>query len=119
MSCDVEDPATVAHLLSTDNFWPADPNDFDAIALLGDKGEGEDDDGDPLDNNQGPGADGEEDPDDFRNGEGDPLSLDNDDELASAGGLPIEAKTSIPPADTKAKASAKPSAKASAKASAK
>lgn len=34
LSCDVTDPVLVASLLSTEQFWPADANDFDSAASL-------------------------------------------------------------------------------------
>lgn len=34
LTCDVADEPTVAHLLATENFWPADPADFAAAEKL-------------------------------------------------------------------------------------
>lgn len=42
LTCDVTDDATVAQLLSTGNFWPADPEDFDTALSLAKSDEEED-----------------------------------------------------------------------------
>lgn len=72
LACDVEDEATIAHLLATDQFYPANPEDADrALELV-----------------QSASRDGDED-------EGGAGDLDDDDELEDAGngGLPLEANT--------------------------
>lgn len=70
--CDVDDPAAVAALLATGNFYPADAADLDAaLALVGSVA--------------GDGAEDDED--------------DEDDEAAAAGSaLPVEANTPPVPA---------------------
>jgi hypothetical protein len=81
---DVEDEATVAHLLATDNFYPVNPEDYDAALQLAAGGQG----------GEGEGDDGE-------GGEGD------DDIEQPAGGLPVEANSPLKPLPD-AKAGGKP-----------
>lgn len=79
---DVQDEATVAHLLATGNFYPENPEDFDAALRLA--GDGQD---------QG---DEEED------------GLDGDDAEQSPDALPVESNSPLKPlADPKAGGKAK------------
>lgn len=99
LTCDVTDEATVAQLLDSKMFWPADPAEMDKALTLIKK---------PAGNDQDTGGDGNDDsPDD------DPVDLS---------ALPIEANTPPVPAARKTaakagtKATAKPATKATAKA---
>ena len=76
LTCDVTDEATVAWLLATKNFWPADEQDFEAALELAKKAE----------------------PDGGEPGGDDDLD-DDEEEVADA--LPVEANT--PPAPKRAK----------------
>ena len=49
LSCDVNDDATVAHLLAGKNFWPADERDGEAALKLLDAADDSDDDADSDD----------------------------------------------------------------------
>ena len=53
--CDVTDEALVAQLIGTDNFWPADPDDYDAALKLA-SAESDDgaDDSDDVDSESDP-----------------------------------------------------------------
>ncbi len=101
LTCDVTDEATVAQLLDSKMFWPADPAEMDKALTLIKKPTAD------ASNDQDDGGDGNDDgPDD------DPVDLT---------ALPIEANTPPVPAARKtaakagAKATAKPAVKATAK----
>ena len=88
LGADVTHDATVAQLLNTGNFWPADPEDHaTALALTGQQG-GEDGDKDPNADDEGDGSD------------------DSDGQELVNGGMPLESNT--PP---KAKPKTPPKAK--------
>ena len=94
---EVDDEATVAHLLGTGNFYPENPEDFDAALRLAgdDQGEG-DGEGDV-------GGEGDD--------AGDDGDADGDDEIEQpAGGLPVEANSPLKPLPD-AKAGGKPKSK--------
>lgn len=93
LSCDVTDPVLVANLLSTEQFWPADANDFDSAASLF----------------QAPKPDGDKDqlPDDDEPGEDDG---DDEGEPVNMNAMPVEANTAPvvkPPKKAGAKAAKK------------
>lgn len=99
---DVDDEATVAHLLGTGNFYPENPEDFDAALRLAGEGEG-DDSGEgegevPDDANQAA-----DDADDEQDDEA-------DDEAAVAAAMPVEANSPLKPLPD-AKAGGKPKSK--------
>jgi hypothetical protein len=61
--CEVDDDETVAALLKTENFYPANDADFEtALALAGTVGGGDDDGGDGVGDDLEDGADDEGDP---------------------------------------------------------
>lgn len=72
LTCEVDDDETVAHLLRTDSFYPADEADFSLAMQLADDGSGED------------GAEGDEGPADDDTGDADEGSVD---------GAPVESET--------------------------
>lgn len=90
--CDIEDEATLAHLLAGENFWPANPDDYAQANQLLEPEAGNDDDGppdggEPLATELAGKTDAELDLDDD---EGDPNALPVE---GPAAGLPIEAET--------------------------
>ncbi len=86
---DVDDEATAAHLLNTGNFYPENPEDFDAALRLAGDDQGKGDEGD----------------------EGDESGDAGDDDIEQpAGGLPVEANSPRKPLPD-AKAGGKPKSK--------
>lgn len=97
LTCDVTDEATVAHLLDSKMFWPADPAEMDKALTLIKKPAN--DGASNAEDDLGDGNDG------------------NDDDPVNLSALPIEANT--PPVPAARKTAAKTGAKTATKATAK
>ena len=55
MACDVADPAHIAFLLNTGNFYPANPEDYEEAVVVASAEDAEDDDDDAMgDDNAAP-----------------------------------------------------------------
>lgn len=98
---DVDDEATVAHLLGTGNFYPENPEDFDAALRLAGEGEGDD-----SGEGEGEGHDANQAADDADDEQDD----EADDEAAVGAALPVEANSPLKPLPD-AKAGGKPKSK--------
>lgn len=90
--CDIQDEATLAHLLAGENFWPADPDDYAQANQLLDTPNTDPDDGpdtgdEPLATDLAGKTDEEL---DLEDDEGDPNALPVEGPAAA---LPIEAET--------------------------
>lgn len=98
---EVEDEATVAHLLGTGNFYPENPEDFDAALRLAAEGDGND-----SGEGEGEGHDANQAADDADDEQDD----EADDEAAVGAALPVEANSPLKPLPD-AKAGGKPKSK--------
>jgi hypothetical protein len=100
---EVEDEATVAHLLGTGNFYPENPEDFDAALRLAAEGDG-DDTGEGE--GEGEGHDANQAADDADDEQDDEAA----DEAAVGAALPVEANSPLKPLPD-VKAGGKPKSK--------
>lgn len=100
---EVEDEATVAHLLGTGNFYPENPEDFDAALRLAAEGDGDD-------SGEGQGEVEGSDADQTDGDANDEQDDEADDETAVSTAMPVEANSPLKPLPD-AKAGGKPKSK--------